>query len=115
MLILRKVPLQVIEWVGNPFRASILKSWIRQVLANQQFHILTVTQNQLKADAIHLVLDGVDTVSFIELNDSPIGTTNNMFVRYVFNITQHLKVGTDTTNDELDWFNKNTKLKIESL
>ncbi|KAI8424942.1 hypothetical protein MSG28_006854 [Choristoneura fumiferana] len=41
----------------------------------------------------HLVLEGVDTVSFIEVNGSPVGSTNNMFVRYVFDIKPHLKAG----------------------
>ncbi|CAG4957469.1 unnamed protein product [Colias eurytheme] len=47
----------------------------------------------LKYAISNLVLEGVDTVAFLEFNGNPIGWTNNMFVRYVFDIRQYLKVG----------------------
>lgn len=40
----------------------------------------------------HLVLHGVDTVSYVEMNGSPVGKTDNMFVRYVFDVKRNLKV-----------------------
>lgn len=40
----------------------------------------------------NLVFEGVDTIAFVELNDVPIGTTQNMFVRYVFDVKEHIKV-----------------------
>lgn len=52
----------------------------------------TVTPDQLNYGVANLVLHGVDTVAFVELNDQPIGSTNNMFVRYVFDIKKRLQV-----------------------
>ncbi|XP_060805160.1 beta-mannosidase [Amyelois transitella] len=52
-----------------------------------------VTEAQMEAKTAHLVFYGLDTVAFIDLNDSPIGSTNNMFVRYLFDAKNHLKVG----------------------
>ncbi len=36
---------------------------------------------------------GIDTVSSVYINDKLIGTTDNMFVRYKFDIKQVLKTG----------------------
>lgn len=52
----------------------------------------TVSKEDLAYEVAHLVFEGVDTVAFVELNDSPIGTTNNMFVKYTFDVKPHLKV-----------------------
>ena len=41
---------------------------------------------------INLVLEGVDTFSTILINDVEVGTTQNMFVKYIFNITEQIKV-----------------------
>lgn len=54
--------------------------------------LFTVSGDNIKANVVRLVLEGVDTVSFIEMNGSPIGSTNNMFVKYVFDVKQHIKV-----------------------
>lgn len=54
----------------------------------------TVTPDQLNYKVTNLVLHGVDTVAFVELNDHPIGSTDNMFVRYVFDIKKLLQVRT---------------------
>ncbi|XP_063918754.1 beta-mannosidase-like [Zophobas morio] len=45
---------------------------------------------------INLVLEGVDTFSTILINDVEVGTTQNMFVKYIFNITEQIKVGDNT-------------------
>ncbi len=37
--------------------------------------------------------DGIDTVSNVYINDKLIGTTDNMFVRYKFDVKQVLKKG----------------------
>ncbi|XP_063539308.1 beta-mannosidase isoform X1 [Cydia strobilella] len=51
-----------------------------------------LTINQIPdTNVAHLVLEGVDTVAFVEVNGSPVGSTNNMFVRYVFDIKSQLK------------------------
>ncbi|VVC90585.1 unnamed protein product [Leptidea sinapis] len=52
-----------------------------------------LSQDSLNYNVTKLVLEGVDTVAFLELNGSPIGTTENMFVRYVFDVKQYIKVG----------------------
>ncbi|KAJ0173564.1 hypothetical protein K1T71_010713 [Dendrolimus kikuchii] len=52
-----------------------------------------VTPNELNTRIASLVFDGVDTIAFVELNDHPIGSTNNMFVRYVYDVKQYLKIG----------------------
>ncbi len=41
----------------------------------------------------NLVFDGVDTISEIYFNDILIGETNNMFLRYKFDVTDQLKEG----------------------
>ncbi|CAK1550482.1 unnamed protein product [Leptosia nina] len=52
-----------------------------------------VRPEYLEHAASILVLEGVDTVAFLEMNGRPFGLTNNMFVRYVFDIKQYLKAG----------------------
>ncbi|XP_045777070.1 beta-mannosidase [Maniola jurtina] len=52
-----------------------------------------VSANNLENAVAQLVLEGVDTVAHIELNGRSIGSTNNMFVRYVFNVKQYLQAG----------------------
>ncbi|KAH9368615.1 hypothetical protein HPB48_004634 [Haemaphysalis longicornis] len=42
---------------------------------------------------ILLVAHGIDTVATVYVNGVPVGNTDNMFVRYVFDIKQHIKVG----------------------
>ncbi|KAL4717903.1 hypothetical protein ACJJTC_001321 [Scirpophaga incertulas] len=52
-----------------------------------------VTTAQLVHKAALLYLYGVDTIADIELNGSPVLTTNNMFLRYTIDAKSHLKVG----------------------
>ncbi len=42
---------------------------------------------------MNLVAKGIDTVSRIYINDKLIGTTDNMFVKYKFDVKQVLKTG----------------------
>lgn len=50
---------------------------------------------------VFLVLHGVDTIAQIHLNGIFLGETDNMFVRYRFNVRNLLKVN--------DWYSRNIK------
>ncbi|TRY79762.1 hypothetical protein TCAL_08106 [Tigriopus californicus] len=52
-----------------------------------------VDQDTLNHDFIVLDCKGVDTVSTIMINDQLVGETNNMFVRYSFDVKEFLKLG----------------------
>ncbi|XP_021186388.3 beta-mannosidase [Helicoverpa armigera] len=53
-----------------------------------------ISSKDLQAKVIHLVFEGLDTSGFITLNKHiPIGSFNNMFVRYVFDIKDKLQEG----------------------
>jgi len=47
----------------------------------------------LSKNGVYLVAKGIDTISSVYINDKLIGTTDNMFVRYKFDIKQVLKTG----------------------
>ena len=49
----------------------------------------------MSKESVHLVAHGIDTVSSIYINDKLIGNTDNMFVRYKFDVKQALKVGSN--------------------
>ena len=52
-----------------------------------------MASEDLEAQNIHLVFEGVDTAAFIVLNEhKPVGSVNNMFVRYVFDVKDKLQV-----------------------
>ncbi|KAL3837189.1 hypothetical protein ACJMK2_022560 [Sinanodonta woodiana] len=53
----------------------------------------TVTADVLQMRSVMLVCEGLDTVSIVYVNDRPVGKSDNMFVRYVFDIKSALKVG----------------------
>ncbi|XP_043477175.1 beta-mannosidase [Leptopilina heterotoma] len=57
-----------------------------------------VTEEFLKAPKIALIFHGLDTFSTIFLNDEYIGTSDNMFVKYNFNVKKHLKKEVNSTN-----------------
>jgi beta-mannosidase len=54
-----------------------------------------VDDSLLSKNGVYLGAKGIDTVSsvYININDKLIGTTNNMFVRYKFDVKQVLKTG----------------------
>ena len=56
------------------------------------FFILSVTADLLQYNTIMLVCDGLDTVSTVYINNKSVGASDNMFVRYSFNIKQYLQV-----------------------
>lgn len=48
--------------------------------------------NFLKARKIVLIFHGIDTFANVSLNDHAIGETSNMFLRYIFDVTDYIKV-----------------------
>ncbi|XP_071101413.1 beta-mannosidase-like [Haliotis cracherodii] len=55
-----------------------------------------LSSDDLAASALHLVCDGLDTFSTAFINDQKVGTSENMFVQYVYDIKQAAKVGDNT-------------------
>lgn len=51
-----------------------------------------MSDNFLKARKIVLVFHGIDTFANVSLNDHAIGEASNMFVRYIFDVTNIIKV-----------------------
>lgn len=66
------------RWVGN-------ENWTYTTS-------FTIDHQIARSQSVRLVLHGVDTVSTIILNGHEIGTTDNMFVRYRFDIKPYLKL-----------------------
>lgn len=58
--------------------------------------ITAVPASVLNYRAIDLVFYGVDTVADIQLNGSPLGSTDNMFVRYKYDVRGLLKVSDES-------------------
>lgn len=59
----------------------------------------------LTYSAVDLVFYGVDTVANIELNGSPLGNTDNMFIRYKFEVKNLLRVSSHFNSIEFKVFN----------
>lgn len=61
--------------------------YYKQNLLNKLFlTVFVVDDKLLNKKSVFLVCEGVDTISQIYLNDVLVGTTDNMFVRYKFDI-----------------------------
>ncbi|XP_067207111.1 beta-mannosidase [Linepithema humile] len=67
------------RWVGN-----------QSVIYTRNF---SVSSNFLKARKVVLVFHGVDTFANVFLNNHAIGKTSNMFLRYIFDVTDYIKEG----------------------
>ena len=61
------------------------------------FFFLTVSDALAQAQTILLVAEGVDTVATIFINGQLVNTTNNMFVKYTFDVTRFIQVGAAST------------------
>ncbi|XP_042213967.1 beta-mannosidase-like isoform X2 [Homarus americanus] len=59
--------------------------------------VLTVNANLLSHERVALIFEGVDTVSEVLVNGALVGTSNNMFVRYLYNVKDHLQVSESNT------------------
>jgi beta-mannosidase len=55
-----------------------------------------LTKNQTEKQAIVLNCDGLDTLAAIYINDRRIGKTDNMFLRYRFNIKPFIRAGSNS-------------------
>ncbi|MCX7048871.1 MAG: glycoside hydrolase family 2 protein [Candidatus Sumerlaeota bacterium] len=55
-----------------------------------------VSDGLLACKEIDLVCEGLDTLTQITLNGQPVGATNNMFRRWVYNVTKALRKGSNT-------------------
>ena len=55
-----------------------------------------VSWTDLEANSIYLNLDSVDTFSEIFINDKSVGITENMFLRYRFEVKEYLRTGVNT-------------------
>jgi beta-mannosidase len=55
-----------------------------------------VDDSLLAHDVIYLVCEGLDTFATIYINEVEVGSSQNMFVRYEFDVKDQLKVGTNT-------------------
>ncbi|XP_072031155.1 beta-mannosidase-like [Amphiura filiformis] len=56
----------------------------------------TVSKDILSKQRVVLVCHGLDTVASISINGAVVGDSSNMFIRYVFDIKEHLKSGANT-------------------
>ena len=54
--------------------------------------IIAVTSDVLQYNSVMLVCEGLDTVSTVFINNRSVGTSDNMFVRYTYNVKPYLKV-----------------------
>ena len=54
--------------------------------------VVSVSNELTQSDAIILVAEGVDTVLTISINGQEVGRTDNMFVKYSFDIRSFVKV-----------------------
>lgn len=50
----------------------------------------TMTKEDLNHEFVVLTFHGLDTLATVKLNDIELGDTNNMFVRYRFDVKSHL-------------------------
>jgi beta-mannosidase len=56
----------------------------------------TIPAALLKADAVHLVAEGLDTYAQINCNGRKVAETANMFVEHRFDVKKHLRAGRNT-------------------
>ncbi|XP_045607068.2 beta-mannosidase isoform X1 [Procambarus clarkii] len=58
---------------------------------------LTASQDLVDQERVALVFQGLDTAAQVLLNGELVGTSDNMFVRYVFDVKEHLQTSEDNT------------------
>ncbi|XP_022090412.1 beta-mannosidase-like [Acanthaster planci] len=55
-----------------------------------------LTKEQLALKNVLLICEGLDTISMVTINGKSVGKSENMFIRYEFNVKNVLKEGTNT-------------------
>ena len=63
--------------------------------------MFSVTGDLLQYSSVILICEGLDTVSNVSVNGRIVGTSDNMFVRYTYDIKPYLKVITYVINTDL--------------
>ena len=53
---------------------------------------IAVPQEILNRPNVNLIFEGLDTFGTVKLNNHTVGTSTNMFVKYIFNAKPYLKV-----------------------
>ncbi|XP_045208111.2 beta-mannosidase-like isoform X1 [Mercenaria mercenaria] len=83
--------------IGDPYyrKNDQLYRWIGQDDWTYT-RTFTLTSDILQYRAVVLVCEGLDTVSTVIVNNKTVGTSDNMFVRYVYDIKSALVVGENT-------------------
>lgn len=66
------------RWVGN-------ENWTYTTT-------FSIDHNIARSQSVKLILHGIDTIATLFLNGHEIGSTDNMFVRYKFDVKPHLKL-----------------------
>ena len=80
--------------ISNPFWGSNEKGlqWIEE--REWEYRCRFVTESQFCAyEHIELVAEGLDTIAEIRLNGHPLGSTENMFLEYRFDVKQAIREG----------------------
>lgn len=83
--------------MGGSKRLDLQKPILRLVLKSKSGHKIflfkfSVDEILLNHTNINLVFEGLDTFATIFVNDILIGSSENMFVRYIFDVKKNLKV-----------------------
>jgi beta-mannosidase len=87
----------------NEFEAQSLedKDWVYRT----EF---TLSEEDLAADELVLVFEGIDTYADVTLNDVALGSTANMFVAQRFDVTEHARPGRNTL--QVDFYSAVTNI-----
>lgn len=72
---------------------------------------ITASEELLKNESVQLVFDGIDVYADIFLNGKPIGSTDNMFLQYRFDVQDLLRLGKNELRVEM----KSTLNKMDTF
>ena len=80
--------------VNNPYFSNnyLDCEWVGRTDFTYQLQ-LDITQEMLDEDVIDIIFKGIDLYSKIYINNHLLGETQNMFLKYVFNIKPYVKLG----------------------